>query len=127
MFIQEFYVTLEDNVKGIKQLNALIQQHAKDTLMNKWKVDDICLVFCRCPLAITDTPIKKWIRGKIINLNSAQNTATCFLTDYGYEVNIELSSLMEMPEKYDRVLEGASKCHLSSCIPTGKNFSRNSI
>ena len=114
-------MTLDENVKGIDQLNNLVQKHAEETLQSKWKVDDVCLVYCSIPLA-TDGPEKKWIRGKISELNAAQNSVTCFLSDYGHKVKVELNSLMEMPEKFDKVLDGATKCHLSSCVPTGKKL-----
>lgn len=120
-------MTLDENVKGIEQLNALIKEHTKDILQSKWKVGDLCLVFCRCPLATTNETAKQWNRGKIVEINSVQNSTTCFLTDYGHKINVELSSLMEMPEKFDRVLEGVTKCHLSSCIPTGKTFKDLSV
>lgn len=116
---------MADNLNGIEQLNAMINQHVKDTLESKWKIGDLCLVqskWIRNSFATPTVSDKNWYRGQIIELNADQSQANCFLTDFGHNVKVDLTDILEMPAKFDKLVEGATKCHLSSCVPTGERF-----
>lgn len=124
----EFYVTLDKYLTGIEQMHSNIQNHMNNQIVQvdvQWKVGDNCVALT---LGAELTSTKRfWYRGKVVMVED--NECYVFLRDRGEIVTVLAHALAAIDDNFDRVRDGAIRCHLACVQPTGNQnkWSQSSI
>lgn len=122
----EFYVTLDKYLAGIKQMRTNIQNQMSNQIVEvivQWKVGDYCVALT----VDTESTKRFWYRGKVIMVKD--NECYVFLRDRGEIVTVSTNHMAASDENFDRVRDGAIRCHLACVQPTGnqKKWTQSSI
>lgn len=124
----EFYVTLNKYLAGIEQMHKNIQEQMNNQIVKvdiQWKVGDHCVALT---FAAESTSTKRfWYRGKVVMVKD--NECFVFLRDCGEIVTVLTEQMAAIDENFDRVRDGAIRCHLACVQPTGNQtkWSQSSI
>ncbi|XP_055373704.1 RING finger protein 17-like [Condylostylus longicornis] len=126
----EFYIQLEKFCDGIIKLHKFLQKYQEQILSENpeyqikynWKINDNCLVF----LCLSETTVKEWYRGNIIDIKECKTSDkrnisyTVYLRDHGKKIeNICNEQLSPIRSCDARICNATTKCHLACVKPTG--------
>uniref|UniRef100_A0A1B6FZG0 RING finger protein 17 n=1 Tax=Cuerna arida TaxID=1464854 RepID=A0A1B6FZG0_9HEMI len=117
----ELYITFDNVQKQILKLSNEMTEYYESTAEESrdWEVGDLCAV-----LRETD---KKWYRGLITEIDD--ETCKVYIKDLVEVVESTSLGIRTLDPRFNSVMDGSVKCHLSGIIPSGgsKNWTRSSI
>lgn len=124
----EFYITLDKYLAGIDQMRSNIQNQMNNQIVEvdvQWKVGDHCVALTVA--GETTSTNRFWYRGTVVMVKD--NECFVFLRDRGEIVSVLTKHMAAIDTNFDRVRDGAIRCHLACVQPTGnqKKWSQSSI